>query len=171
MAAQRGHLCIMLLQDGCSHPPCVSRASVAAALCVLLLQSKSVSRVRSAFRLQCALNYSVETGKIRICEGRIRRKRNSGRTFRLARTPPPPSARVCAREPSRLGSMASIDKMSIRGIRSFSPTETQVIEFYKPLTLCAPVEPSVVAMAASLLKSVCVCCAAGSWERTDLERR
>jgi DNA repair protein RAD50 len=31
--------------------------------------------------------------------------------------------------------MTSIDKMSIRGIRSFSPTETQVIEFYKPLTL------------------------------------
>ena len=29
----------------------------------------------------------------------------------------------------------SIDKMSIRGIRSFSPAETQVIEFFKPLTL------------------------------------
>jgi len=31
--------------------------------------------------------------------------------------------------------MTSIDKMSIRGIRSFSPNETQVIEFFKPLTL------------------------------------
>ncbi len=32
--------------------------------------------------------------------------------------------------------MTSIDKMSIRGIRSFSPNDApQVIEFYKPLTL------------------------------------
>ncbi len=34
--------------------------------------------------------------------------------------------------------MTSIDKLAIRGIRAFSPNELQVIEFYKPLTLCAP---------------------------------
>jgi DNA repair exonuclease SbcCD ATPase subunit len=33
--------------------------------------------------------------------------------------------------------MTSIHKMSIQGIRSFSPKDKQVIEFYKPLTLCA----------------------------------
>ncbi|KAK9807149.1 hypothetical protein WJX73_000402 [Symbiochloris irregularis] len=31
--------------------------------------------------------------------------------------------------------MCTIDKMLIKGIRSFSPNNTQVIEFYKPLTL------------------------------------
>jgi DNA repair protein RAD50 len=31
--------------------------------------------------------------------------------------------------------MSSIDKLSIRGIRSFSPWEEQKIEFFKPLTL------------------------------------
>ena len=31
--------------------------------------------------------------------------------------------------------MTSIDKLAIRGIRSFSPADTQVIEFFKPLTL------------------------------------
>ena len=31
--------------------------------------------------------------------------------------------------------MTSIDKLSIRGIRSFSPVEPQIIEFHKPLTL------------------------------------
>lgn len=32
--------------------------------------------------------------------------------------------------------MTSIEKLSIRGIRSFSPNDPQVIEFHKPLTLC-----------------------------------
>jgi len=31
--------------------------------------------------------------------------------------------------------MSSIDKMAIRGIRSFSPFDEEKIEFYKPLTL------------------------------------
>ena len=31
--------------------------------------------------------------------------------------------------------MCSIDKMLIKGIRSFSPDNTNVIEFYRPLTL------------------------------------
>lgn len=31
--------------------------------------------------------------------------------------------------------MCSIDKMLIKGIRSFSPENTDVIEFYRPLTL------------------------------------
>lgn len=31
--------------------------------------------------------------------------------------------------------MATIDKLLIKGIRSFSPDNTHVIEFYKPLTL------------------------------------
>ena len=31
--------------------------------------------------------------------------------------------------------MTSIDKLAIRGVRSFSPVEPQIIEFHKPLTL------------------------------------
>jgi len=31
--------------------------------------------------------------------------------------------------------MSSIDKLAIRGIRSFSPFDEEKIEFYKPLTL------------------------------------
>ena len=31
--------------------------------------------------------------------------------------------------------MASISKMSIRGIRSFSPDRDETIEFYSPLTM------------------------------------
>ncbi len=31
--------------------------------------------------------------------------------------------------------MCSIDKLLIKGIRSFSPENTNVIEFYRPLTL------------------------------------
>jgi DNA repair protein RAD50 len=31
--------------------------------------------------------------------------------------------------------MTEIDKLSIRGIRAFSPADAMVIEFYKPLTL------------------------------------
>ena len=31
--------------------------------------------------------------------------------------------------------MSSIDKLAVRGIRSFSPFEEEKIEFYKPLTL------------------------------------
>ena len=34
--------------------------------------------------------------------------------------------------------MTSIDKLQIRGIRSFSPNSAQTLEFQKPLTLCAP---------------------------------
>ena len=33
--------------------------------------------------------------------------------------------------------MTSIDKLQIRGIRSFSPNSAQTLEFQKPLTLCA----------------------------------
>lgn len=31
--------------------------------------------------------------------------------------------------------MSALDKLLIKGIRSFSPDNTHVIEFYKPLTL------------------------------------
>ena len=31
--------------------------------------------------------------------------------------------------------MSSIDKLAVRGIRSFSPFDEEKIEFYKPLTL------------------------------------
>jgi DNA repair protein RAD50 len=31
--------------------------------------------------------------------------------------------------------MTSIDKLSIQGIRSFSPTQSSTIEFFKPLTI------------------------------------
>jgi len=31
--------------------------------------------------------------------------------------------------------MSSIDKLAVRGIRSFGPFEEEKIEFYKPLTL------------------------------------
>lgn len=31
--------------------------------------------------------------------------------------------------------MASINKLSIRGIRSFSPDKDETIEFYSPLTM------------------------------------
>ena len=31
--------------------------------------------------------------------------------------------------------MANIEKMSIRGIRSFSPDRDETIEFYSPLTM------------------------------------
>ena len=34
--------------------------------------------------------------------------------------------------------MTSVEKLSIRGIRSFSPNKAEIIEFYKPLTLYAP---------------------------------
>ena len=33
--------------------------------------------------------------------------------------------------------MTSIDKLQIRGIRSFSPVDHQTLQFQKPLTLCA----------------------------------
>ena len=37
--------------------------------------------------------------------------------------------------PSHLPPMSSIEKLSIRGIRSFSPHTQNVIEFYSPLTI------------------------------------
>ena len=38
--------------------------------------------------------------------------------------------------------MTSIDKLQIRGIRSFSPVDHQTLQFQKPLTLCACPHPA-----------------------------
>lgn len=38
--------------------------------------------------------------------------------------------------------MTSIDKLQIRGIRSFSPNSAQTLEFQKPLTLCVQPLPA-----------------------------
>ena len=38
--------------------------------------------------------------------------------------------------------MTSIEKLSIKGVRSFSPNVEQVIEFHKPLTLYAAGPPA-----------------------------
>ena len=42
----------------------------------------------------------------------------------------------CVREERRRGSkMSTVDKMLIKGIRSFDPENTRVITFFRPLTL------------------------------------
>jgi DNA repair protein RAD50 len=55
--------------------------------------------------------------------------------------------------------MAFIEKMSIRGIRSFSPNQDEAIEFYSPLTMIVGANGCGKTTVIEALKYVC----AGLW--------
>ena len=61
------------------------------------------------------------------------RVRGTDREFRQSALAESSRSRLNA----RARRMTSIDKLQIRGIRSFSPNSAQTLEFQKPLTLCA----------------------------------
>ena len=85
----------------------------------------NVTRIRKA-RRACATVFAGRPVSIAYCHASSHERP----TLHLIHTF---FLRIGARPPPQ--SMTEIDKLSIRGIRAFSPADAMVIEFYKPLTL------------------------------------